>query len=67
MHLFMIGSPAINKDEAGTADGTGTHCLAIDPRGTSRPIDSRCDIGAFEGDGEASSLFKNAIGRDSSD
>ncbi len=40
---LITGSPAIDAANPGS-------CLATDQRGVARPVGSRCDIGAFEGE-----------------
>ncbi len=48
-HALYIGSPAM---DAGNPDAPGSSsdaCFAADQRGVSRPVGTRCDIGAFEG------------------
>jgi len=48
------GSPAINAGDPGVPGSGGSTCEATDQRGVTRPIGTRCDIGAFEsgcGDG----------------
>lgn len=53
-HALMMGSPAINAGNPGASDGVGTHCVANDQRGTARPQNARCDIGAYEYNGASS-------------
>jgi Zn-dependent metalloprotease len=47
-HALMAGSPAINAGNPASPGSGGSACLATDQRGVSRPVDVRCDIGAFE-------------------
>jgi hypothetical protein len=42
-HALLQGSPAINA-----GDPNNSNCPTTDQRGSSRPIYSRCDIGAYE-------------------
>ncbi len=53
VHTLLSGSPAINAGNPAASDGVGAHCMPTDQRGVTRPIDGRCDIGAFEGTGAA--------------
>jgi CSLREA domain-containing protein len=48
-HALLIGSQAIDSthDDLGCVDENGTP-LSIDQRGGSRPVGTRCDVGAFE-------------------
>lgn len=46
-HAFTESSPAFNAGSP-AAMGNPPACPAIDQRGTARPQDGRCDIGAFE-------------------
>ena len=48
-HALMTGSPAINAGSPSSPGSGGTACLATDQRGVSRPVNTRCDIGAYEG------------------
>ena len=48
-HALGIGSLAINAGNPATPGSGGTACLATDQRGLTRPVDSHCDIGAYEG------------------
>jgi hypothetical protein len=42
-------SPALNKGNPAIPGSGGGACLAADQRGVTRPVGSRCDIGAYEG------------------
>ncbi|MFN8382105.1 MAG: choice-of-anchor Q domain-containing protein [Anaerolineales bacterium] len=48
-HALMSGSPAINAGNPAIPGSGGDACLATDQRGISRPVNTRCDIGAYEG------------------
>ncbi|MEK7328362.1 MAG: M4 family metallopeptidase, partial [Chloroflexota bacterium] len=48
-HALLTGSPAINAGNPASPGSGGNACLAIDQRGVTRPVSTRCDIGAFEG------------------
>ena len=48
-HALMSGSPALNAGNPAMPGSGGNACLAADQRGVARPIDDRCDIGAYEG------------------
>lgn len=43
------GSPALEAGSPSTPGSGGDSCAAADQRGLARPVDERCDIGAFEG------------------
>lgn len=42
-------SPALGRGNPAGPDGLGANCATTDQRGTPRPVGTRCDIGAFEG------------------
>jgi Zn-dependent metalloprotease len=46
---LMSGSPAIDAGNPATPSSGGSACLATDQRGVTRPVGTRCDIGAYEG------------------
>jgi len=46
---LMTSSPAINAGNPAVPGSGGNACLATDQRGEARPVDGRCDIGAYEG------------------
>jgi hypothetical protein len=48
-HALMLGSPAIDAGNPAIPGIDGDACLSIDQRGVARPINIRCDIGAYEG------------------
>ncbi len=48
-HALVTGSPAINTGNPATPGSGGNACLATDQRGTTRPVSTRCDKGAYEG------------------
>src|SRR5262249_57712199 len=48
-HKLMDGSPAVDHGSpAAPGSGNGA-CEATDQNGTTRPVGTRCDIGAYEG------------------
>ena len=47
-HALLTGSPAIDTGNPATPGGGGGACESTDQTGTTRPQNSRCDIGAFE-------------------
>ncbi len=59
-HALMVGSPAINAGNPASPGSGGNACLAADQRGTSRPVSTACDIGAFEG--QVAVVFFNISG-----
>ena len=48
-HALMVGSPAIDAGNPATPGSGGNACLGTDQRGVARPVDAKCDIGAYEG------------------
>ncbi len=48
-HALNYGSPALNAGNPGVPGSGGNACLATDQRGFTRPVQRRCDIGAYEG------------------
>ncbi len=46
---LLSNSPAIDAGDIAMPGSGGTACAAADQRGVARPVDSGCDIGAFEG------------------
>ncbi len=48
-HALLSGSPAINAGNPATPGSGGNACLATDQRGVTRPENTACDIGSFEG------------------
>ena len=59
-HALMAGSPAINAGNPAVPGSGGAACLATDQRGTSRPVSTACDMGAFEG--QVAAVFVNISG-----
>jgi hypothetical protein len=47
-HALLSGSPAIDAGRPYASGIVVNNCLATDQRGVTRPIGSRCDIGAYE-------------------
>jgi CSLREA domain-containing protein/LPXTG-motif cell wall-anchored protein len=48
-HALQSGSPAIDKGNPAAPGSGGSSCAGTDQRGTTRPVGTRCDIGAYEG------------------
>lgn len=48
-HPLTKSSPALNAGNPATPGSGGSACEATDQRGIARPVEGRCDIGAFEG------------------
>jgi hypothetical protein len=48
-HALMEGSPALNAANPAAPGSGGGACEATDQRGVTRPVDGRCDMGAYEG------------------
>ncbi|MGD8457423.1 MAG: M4 family metallopeptidase [Anaerolineales bacterium] len=48
-HALNNGSPAINAGSPTAPGSGGSACEATDQREITRPVDGRCDMGAFEG------------------
>jgi hypothetical protein len=57
-HALLSTSPAVNAGDPSAPGSGGSACSAIDQRGTFRPQNGRCDIGAFE---RASGLLVTGI------
>jgi len=47
-HALLAGSPALNAANPAAPGSSATACATSDQRGTARPQEGRCDIGAFE-------------------
>lgn len=47
-HALLVTSEALDVGDPGTPGGAAPACEATDQRGTFRPNNGRCDIGAFE-------------------
>jgi hypothetical protein len=48
-HALSGASPALNAGNPNPPGSGGNTCPATDQRGAARPVDDRCDIGAYEG------------------
>jgi len=48
-HALLKTSPAVNAGNPAEPGGGADACLPADQRGVPRPVDGRCDIGAYEG------------------
>jgi len=60
---LLSDSPALNTGNPAVPGSGGYACLATDQRGIARPIDSTCDMGAYEG----SASFVKSITRTNPD